>query len=253
MIGMSCTVISNSSVITDPPTKQFVKIHKKITVTRCLKKPDKNNIKKCETKILASSGSGLILDLVDEFTTVLSAGHVCNDNINLLPEDSTHIYKWSNPELVVQNYKNKFYKAKIIISQKISLENKKADLCSLISLGLPKGKEKIKIAQGPPRKGEDIYYMGAPLGIYHTPTVLIVKGVFSGKIDKISSLTSMPVAPGASGSAVFSLDNKIYGVVFAVHPGFNVASLITNYEKTKNFILRTQKVLELSILERGDI
>ncbi len=250
---MSCTVVSNSSVITDPPTKQFVKIHKKITVTRCPKKPDKNNVKKCDTKILASSGSGLILHLVDEYTTILSAGHVCNDNINLLPEDSNYTYRWSEPELVIQNYKNRFYKAKIIISQKISLKNKKADLCSLISQGLPKGKEKIRVAQGPPRKGEDIYYMGAPLGIYHTPTVLIVKGVFSGKIDEISSLTSMPVAPGASGSVVFSLDNKIYGVVFAVHPGFNIASLITNYEKTRNFILRTQKILELSILEQDDI
>ena len=251
-MSMSCTVVSNSSVIINPPTKQFVKIHKKITVTRCSKKPDKNNLKKCETKILASSGSGLILDLVDEYTTVLSAGHVCDDNLKLLPEDSTHTYSWSKPELVVQNYNNRFYKAKIIISQKISLENKKADLCSLVSQGLPKGKERIRIAQGPPRQGEDIYYMGAPLGIYHTPTVLIVKGVFSGKIDKISSLTSMPVAPGASGSAVFSLDNRIYGVVFAVHPGFNIASLITDYEKTKNFILRTQKVLELSILEQDD-
>jgi S1-C subfamily serine protease len=250
---MSCTVISNSSVITKPPTKQFVKIYKKVRVTRCHKKPTKKNTKKCETKIMASTGSGLVLDLVEEYTTVISAGHVCLDGIKLLPEDETYTYSWSKPEIAVQNYTKKIYKAKLIIAEEVSLKKEVSDLCALVVPGLPKGNQRVKIALRPPRVGEDIYYIGAPLGIYHPPTALIVRGVFSGKIDKISSLASMPVEPGASGSPVLSLDNRIYGVVFAVHSGFHVASLVTNYSKTKNFILRTQKLLELAILEQNDI
>ena len=130
----------------------------------------------------------------------------------------------------------------MILSEHSQKKKGMADLCSLV-VNQPKRSRGLGLELKPPRRGEDIYYMGAPAGIYHPPTVLIIKGVFSWTIDNTASLTSAVAAPGASGSAILSYKNKIYGVLFAVHPAFPTASIITNYEKTKDFLIRTKQAI----------
>ena len=235
----SCTFSVTNSAITDPPVDNFVKIFKKLEVTRCLKAVPN----KCETRIFFATGSGLIVHINPEYPTVLSAGHVCEEGSTIVPEDSKYKYSW-NEELKLLDRNRNTHDAMIIISSQASA--KSSDLCTLYSdsirnLELSK---KIEISPRPPRVGEDVYYIGAPVGIYHPPTALIVRGVFSGKIDNYSSLASTVAAPGASGSAILSLDNKIYGVLFAVHPKFLTATIITDYQETRKFIEKTRKLLK---------
>jgi hypothetical protein len=249
----SCTVVNNTSVIKDPPYTQFVKIYKNITVTRCLKDAIESSASNCETKSLSSTGSGAFVRLVKDISVVLTAGHVCDNFIKLPKEDKKYNYSLES-SIVVQDHNSSFYNSKVILSEQSSKNPKHADLCSLV-VDKKSKKDKdngLTLETHPPKRGEDIYYMGAPMGIYHPPSVLLVKGVFSGKIDKISSLTTAPAAPGSSGSSVLSLRNRIYGVLFAVHPSFNTASVITTYNKTKNFLARTKKILELFILQQDD-
>ena len=243
-------MISNNSTLKSPPVHNFVKITKEIHVTRCFKKPSKEQTKEnkvCETRAFRASGSGVLVDLVNGHATVLSAGHVCTSNGTTPVEDKLYKFSWVE-NLSILTSKNKTFRAHIILAEQAT--TKSADLCSLI---IPEWKPDVvglKIERKLPKPGEAIYYMGAPLGIYHPPTVLLIKGIYNGKINKYNTSISAPAAPGSSGSAVLSLNNRIYGVVFAVVPSFPTATLMTSYEKTKNFLERTQKTLELFILQR---
>ena len=244
-------MVNNSSVIKDPPHTQFVKVYKNITVTRCLKNAIESSEANCETRLLSSTGSGAFVNLVKDVSVVLTAGHVCDNFIKLPKEDKKYNFS-IEASIVVQDHSSSFYRSKIILSEQSSKDPKHADLCSLVVDKKNKKGQGLTLESRPPKRGEDVYYMGAPMGIYHPPSVLLVKGVFSGKIDKLSSLTTAPAAPGSSGSSVLSLRNRVYGVLFAVHPSFNTASVITSYNKTKNFLARTKKILELVILQQDD-
>ena len=242
---LSCTLVHNTSTIKDPPIKQFVKVYKNLEVTRCLKNANSSSEKTCETRNMSSSGSGVFVDLVKDIPIVLTAGHVC-DNLVKLPKDDGKYSFSIDATVVVQNHKGKFYRTKTILSEHNSSQANinAADLCTLLVFKSKDGSTGLKIDSQEPKLGEFIYYMGAPMGIYHPPSMPIVGGYYSGKIDDLSSLTSAPASPGSSGSAVLSSRNKIYGVLFAVHPGFNTASVITNHDKTKDFLKRTKILVE---------
>ncbi len=242
-------MIHNTSVIKNPPTSKFVKVFKTLTITKCFKKKQKDPSKQCETRKFGRSGSGAFVKVVKEYAVVLTSGHVCDSSHEINQKDPVFSYKWGE-QIVVQNHENKFFNAKTVIAELAT--EKTADLCSLVIMGLKGSDNDIKIETKAPKTGEDIYYMGAPLGIYHPPSVLMLKGVYSGEIDKFVSITSLPSHGGSSGGPVLSLSNKIYGVVFAVHPNFKNSTLIINHSRVKNFLLRTQKMLELFILQQDD-
>lgn len=235
----SCTLSTSISVLKDPPTDSFVKVFKELEVTRCLKaNPDK-----CETRKFYTSGSGIIIDIAPGYTTVLSAGHVCEEGSTILPQDKLYQYSWNEKLKILDKNKN-FHDGMTILTSQATPNS--SDLCTIYSETLQYlGRDnKVKLAPRAPRVGEDVYYIGAPLGIYHPPTALIVRGTFSGKIDNFSSLASVPAAGGASGSPILSLDNRVYGVLFAVHPAFKHATIITGYQETKKFIEKTRKLLK---------
>ena len=239
--NISCTVAVSQQGIHNPPSDFFVKVYKSLIITRCAKtvKPGK---KKCETAQFNSSGSGLVILLPSKKRIVLSSGHVCRSD-DIVEEDEFFKYKWTETVRLLDR-NQKFHDGHVI--KVTQAGNKSSDLCSLFvpSLDYFKKKSKIKISNKPPKVGEEVYYIGAPLGIYHAPTALIVKGIFSGNINQYTSLTSIPAAPGASGSVIMSIDNRVYGVLFAVHPNFPNASIITSFEETKKFILESEKLLD---------
>jgi|TARA_Y100000289_G_C3928927_1_gene155206 hypothetical protein len=237
LICASCSISQKITNLQNPPVDYFVKIFKDLEVTRCSKKDNS-----CETKKFISTGSGLVIRISSLFqNVVLSAGHVCTED-GLIPENEKYKFSWVETIRVLDRNKN-FHDGHVILSQQAS--GKASDLCSIYvpTLDYFKYKSNISISDSKPKIGEKIYYIGAPLGIHHPPTALIIDGIFSGEIDEFSSLTSLRAAPGASGSVVLSNRNKIYGVLFAVHPNFQSATIITNHSKTKDFILKTKQAL----------
>ena len=240
---ISCTYTRsiNSSEIKNPPNKNFVKVFKELILTRCAKKAQKK-VKKCESKSSWSTGSGLLVDIIPNRATILTAGHVCSSSSNFPKEDKEYRYSWKE-EIAVLNHNKKFYEAKLILAEQLTA--KTSDLCTLEVPGLVNimPTRKIRLAPRPPRTGENVYYMGAPMGIYHPPTALIIKGVYNGRINSHSSSVTAPAAPGASGSVIMSYDHKVYSVLYAVHPGFRHATVGTSYDATKSFLLKTRRLL----------
>ena len=215
----SCTVAHSNNTLRNVPNKEFVKVFKTLEVTKCLKNKLESSTDTCRTANFGSTGSGVYIDIIKDRVIVLTAGHVCDNSMKIPKENENYTFH-VNSKIFIQNHKGKFYNAKIILSEHSSIgSGDKADLCSL-TIQQNKKSRGLRLASSPPRRGEDVYYMGAPMGIYHPPTVLIIKGVFSGKINDISSLISAPAAPGSSGSTVLSYGNRIWRM-FAVHQAFN--------------------------------
>jgi hypothetical protein len=225
-------------------SRYFVKVFTHIQVTRCDKEKVPESEESCEDRWVTSTGSGLIIDLSEghQNQIVLSAGHVCNSHMKD-SEDEKYTYKISETIRILDR-NSYIHDASVILS---TMPPEGGDLCSLYVPTLqylnPEGKSKIKLAYSAPRPGENVYYVGAPIGIHHPPAALMLHGIFSGDIDDISSLTSVPAAPGASGSVLLSLQNKIYGVVYAVHPLFNHATIVTSHEETKRFLIKTKEMI----------
>lgn len=241
-IFTGCISPANSALIKEPPTDLFVKIFKQLEIKICSKK-EKN---KCEIKKLQSTGSGLIIKISKNKEVVLTAGHVCNSKDQISFENFKNnkeiSYSWIEFITVLDRNK-RIHQGHVILDTHLS--DGFPDLCALYvpSLKYLSKNSNIEISKKAPKIGEEVIYIGAPLGIYHPPTALILKGIFSGNIDKNAALISAPSAPGASGSVILSKDFKIYGVLFAVHPDFNSATIITSFEETKKFLEKVKSAM----------
>ena len=121
--------------------------------------------KSCEITHLGSTGSGIYINLSSDKTVVLTAGHVCDNSIIVPKEDETHTFQISS-QVVIQNYKGSYFTSEIILSEHSQKSENDADLCALL-VNQKKKSKGISLEHRPPRIGEDIYYMGAPVGIYH--------------------------------------------------------------------------------------
>ena len=89
--------------------------------------------------------------------------------------------------------------------------------------------------------GDELVYMGAPLGVYHPPVVPIFRGIYSGDLDASASMVTFPAAGGSSGGPVFNSQNRIVGVVFAANRGFHHISLVTNHRALMLFLRNSKK------------
>lgn len=243
IILTSCNAHQIALAVKDPPTDYFVKVFKELEIVRCLKNlPSPLEEKQCDKRIVISTGSGLLIRLTQKKSIVLSAGHVCESD-NILEEDQKYKYEWKETIRLLD--KNKLLHQGHVILSKQGVSDT-ADLCSIFSPTLEDQytkKSNVFLSKRKPKVGEEIYYIGAPRGIYHPPTALILKGIFNGNIDNFTASATIPAAPGSSGSVILSMNNKVYGVLFAVHNNFTTASVITSYEETKKFLKETLLLL----------
>jgi S1-C subfamily serine protease len=218
---MSCTT-TNLAVKVTPPIKSFTKIHHKIQILECTK----NFKNKCPVGAYGSMGSGIVMDLIEDQTIVITAGHVCQSEV-----DRSKISSY-NEEVTVEDYKGRIHQAIVI---KSSQDNSigSVDMCAL---WVPTLKEKgVKFSMFRPKIGQELYYMGAPQGIYHPPVMPILTGIYSGQIDASNALVSIPATGGSSGSAVMDLNNKVVGILWAAH-NFHHVAIMTNWDASAIFL-----------------
>lgn len=222
----------SSRIGISPPVASFVKILHNIQVLDCVEKVSLPG--HCTVGTFTSTGSGMAINLVRGLSTVITAGHVCKKN---MPKS---VSKYSEIVEVVDT-KGLVHQAIVILT---SLDNSKGDpdLCVLWVPSLDT--HKVNFSMSAPSVGDEIYYVGAPMGVFHPPVVPIFKGIFSGNIDASSSMITAPAAGGSSGSAVLTMKNEIVGVVWAVHPSFHHVSISTNYYSSALFLSKAIKILK---------
>jgi len=211
------------------PTTAFVKVITKISIDEC--QPDTPCIK----GEYFSTGSGIAIGAVSGGSLILTAGHVCK--IQLGKEAKKYIKNY-DISLAVTNFSKQLVRAKIV---KVAFsEEDKRDLCLLYVSGL-KG-DHVSFASRAPKKGDLVYTMAAPIGIYHAPTVPLFSGIYSGAIENGNVLTTIPATGGSSGSAILNDKMKVVGVLYASAKGFNHISLATSYVDTLLFVNEAVKL-----------
>ena len=232
LLVFGCTNISTGHTqngINSPPTKSFVKVFYTLNVNDCKDGIDKNQ---CEKGEYRSVGSGISVSLIKGKTTILTAGHVCRAGVD------ESIVKEYLETITVVDHTGTVHQSYVVNVSNLE-KNKSPDLCLLWvpSLEIPK----VEISKIPQNVGEEIYYIGAPAGVYHPPTVPIFKGIFSGDACRVTSIITAPAMGGASGAGVLNYKNELVGVVFAVNVNFHHITLSTSYYSTIIFLADTAK------------
>jgi S1-C subfamily serine protease len=218
---LSCTTIDLQRKV-EPPTKSYVKVFHSVKIIECL--PEYKGM--CPEGEFVSTGSGMIVDIIEDQTIVITAGHVCESEI-----DETRISKHSQKVSVV-DYKGREHQAHVV---KASHDNGmgSVDMCAL---WVPTLKEDgVDFSMFRPRTGQEVYYLGSPAGIYHPPVMPILVGLFSGDIDASNAMVSVPAIGGSSGSVILDMNNKMVGVLWAAH-NFHHVTIMTNWHASALFL-----------------
>jgi len=224
-----CSVSTSYGHIRNPPTKSFVKILHTIEVKSCSDPKDKN----CPLGVHARSGSGMAIKLINGHMTVLTAGHVCDAG-------PTKALKEYNQTVMVVDHNSDIHQAwPILISQNNSKGAPDACILYVPTLNV----KQVIFSRKKPNIGEELYYIGAPLGIYHPPNALIFKGIYSGKANASTALITAPAIGGSSGSAVINMKNEIVGLIWGSNLRFPHASVMTNHRAFILFLDAAKKKL----------
>lgn len=218
---LSCTTIDLQRKI-NPPLKSFVKVNHTVKILKCTEK-FKNM---CPVGEYKSMGSGIVLEIIENQTIVITAGHVCTSEV-----DQDKIQSYSE-HVEIQDYRGLFHQAHVILSSHDDGKGN-VDMCALWAPTLKtKG---VKFSMFEPKIGQELYYMGAPQGVYHPPVVPLLMGLYSGEIDASNSLISIPATGGSSGSAIMDVNNRVVGVLWAAHK-FHHISIMTNWRASSLFL-----------------
>ncbi len=216
------------------PTKSFVKIYKTLNINSC--KTNEN----CKVGTFHSVGSGISIGQVGTSSIILTAGHVCRVEFAESFLRSVNEYSVT---LRTQNILGYAANSEIVNV----VNNNTTDLCMLLANNLDtKG---IKLSAKIPEPGDVIYSMAAPSGIFHPPTVPLLQGIYSGEISPTTSLITLNVTFGASGSGILNSDMELVGILFATHPSYKSATLTSNHKTTLKFVHESFKKLKFMELK----
>ncbi len=223
----SCSVASLNSNALQMPTKSFVKIIHTVEIFSC---SDPND-KLCPVGQYLSTGSGMAINLFRNEMTVLTAGHVCETKYTSAVQKAVQIIQ------VLDHLGNMHQSWPILISHNDQAGN--SDLCLLWVPTLDV--KKINFSTDEPKVGDELAYVGAPMGIYHPPTVPIFKGIYSGLIDPSSAIITAPAIGGSSGAAVLNRRREIVGVIWGANPEFHHVSVMTSHKSFMLFLKNVRK------------
>lgn len=165
-----------------------------------------------------STGSGVIVNHIEEKTLILTAGHLCKDN---------------TVGMRVLDYYEKHYEVITFI------RSKEDDLCILVTefISWPA----IKASNLKPEIGDKVYNIAAPMGIHGPNMSLSFEGHYQGQMilkeEKhpldIHSISGMG---GSSGSPIFNNNWEIIGIISRGISGFQHIMMCVNQERTMAFV-----------------
>tara|TARA_Y100000114_G_scaffold156871_1_gene185712 strand:+ start:2535 stop:3311 length:777 start_codon:yes stop_codon:yes gene_type:complete len=182
----------------------------------------KNHVKSCTTelcfeRVVAGSGSGFSVAVTKGFTIAFTAGHLCT------PDDGTY-----KQELSVTTLGGKTYPAYILLTAP------QTDTCML---GVPGVEVKpLRIAKAPVQRGEKVYALSAPFGLFDSEMIAQFEGFYAGPTDNVvpkgipgADLKlygyTIPSRPGSSGGPIINSRGEVIGMVIMAHPRFETFTL----------------------------
>ena len=226
------------------PRKSFALIQNSVTIRACLKREEgKEPI--CHTGTLAASSSGIFVERSEVDTGVsyvLTAGHSCSSETFKERFNSPGITaEVLNHKLEVVTYYGKKYRASIVKTQK------KHDMCLLYAHDIDRHPQPVQLSSTPPKRGQEVYNLAAPLGIFYPKMVMTMHGFFSGHDKNGYAHFTIPTKPGSSGSAILNSSGKIVGMIFAGYRGIENIAISSSHALLSSFLKNTITVGEMAL------
>ncbi len=228
---------TDKRIDTRPPVDAFAFVGVKhiATPTKCLDSPAiekcKEVIKKLPVIEKAGMGSGLLVNS-KAGPVVLTAGHVCLYDTKgfrkgLYAKDKIKIEIKIKTIITVR-----ISTGEILASEVVKIDND-TDLCALKPSKI--FTKPVEWSRKPPRSGDKVFSISAPVGI-NTPTMnLIFSGFYSGYIGHLHHYT-IPTRPGSSGSVVLDESYRGVGMLNAAYINMESIGLGTGYHTIKKFL-----------------
>ena len=229
------------------PRKSFALIQNSIEMEACLKKNESNE-KICHTGKVGTTSSGMFVarsEVDEDVSYVLTAGHSCDTKTFRERFTNTGVEtKVLGHQMSVVTYYGKKYPATIV---KIEPQY---DMCLLQVHGIMHHPRPVKVSKNPPRKGQRVYNLAAPLGIFSPRTVLTFIGLFAGHNGKGFGLYSLPTKPGSSGSSIVNADGEIVGMIFAGFRQIENIAITSPHKAIRIFINRSVAIGEMALFNQ---
>lgn len=166
-----------------------------------------------------SSGTGTTIYSNNDYSDVLTAGHVCIDYFLNFPG-------------IVYNYKLIDFHGNERMADMIAIDDE-SDLCLLRVYAESVA---VRISTSPMISGMPVRYSGYPMGLYMPGNLHHFSGHFSGTDNTGFSMYSLAVTGGSSGSAILNSDGEIIGMISSVTEGFAHLVIGPGIERINQFI-----------------
>ena len=166
-----------------------------------------------------SSGTGTTVRSAENFSDILTAGHVCVDYFLPIP-DMEYTYQ-------ILDFAGNERMAELIA---IDTES---DLCLL---RIYKETPAVRISTSEISSGARVRYSGYPMGLYMPGNLHHFIGYYSGSDNGGFSMFSLAVTGGSSGSAIINDDGEIVGLISSVTEDFAHLVVGPGVERIRTFI-----------------
>tara|TARA_R100000008_G_scaffold21543_1_gene11327 strand:- start:7101 stop:7910 length:810 start_codon:yes stop_codon:yes gene_type:complete len=227
------------------PLQSFVKIENLIYKMKCTPDDVEDLNSECYAPRGGSTGSGAVVGRTKTGSYVITAGHICErggekiESIEsiVIPDNTNKQKHITRNFFFVYDWDYFKYSAEVL-----DIDNEE-DLCLLHVWGL--FAKPLYLSKKRPKRGDKVYSMAAPGGIFQKNTAPLFEGLFSGmynhyEFDK-KAMYTMPVLGGMSGAAIMNEKGALVGVISAGYIRFHHIMLGTRYSPTIRFILRNVK------------
>jgi len=193
------------------PVKSFVQIRQETLWQGC-ELDEKTKKEKCQKAVMraVSSGAWVAHSEVDSSTSyVLTAGHSCKRTYKppavIAGVKVTHL----GQKFTVVDFYGRSHTGTVV-----SIE-KRFDTCLLSVSNVFIKPPVLRVALEESKRGERLYNMAAPHGIFAPRMVLTFDGYFTGHTPEGYAMYTIPTKPGSSGSPIVNAKNELVGIIFA--------------------------------------
>jgi hypothetical protein len=164
---------------------------------------------------------------------VLTAGHSCLGAFDGLPASVKKNTTITAHIITVQMDSGRLFAANIIAI------NREADTCLLRVDNMTVFPLALKVAEEPPKRGERVYNLAAPLGIFSPGMVMLYEGFYTGVLRPRGwDIFSLPTKPGSSGSVIINHRNEIVGMIFAGFRSIETMAISPRLKDIRTFLHR---------------